>query len=58
MITILNSLNKTIVTLDGKLKARVFVVENEGKEKDEEMMEEDIVIDITQRHLDQSCLKN
>lgn len=58
MLTILSSLNENLSSLGHKLKARGFVMEKDGKDNDEDMMEEDTIIDITQSHLDQSYKNN
>ena len=58
MISILKSLNENIVTLAGKLKAKGFLEDNEEKDKAEDRMEEDTIMDITHSHLDQTYVKN
>ena len=58
MLTIVKSLNENIASLGGKLKARGFIVEKDGKDNEEDRMEEDTIMNITQSHLDWSCEKN
>lgn len=58
MLTILNSLNENIISLGDKLKSRGFIMEKDWKDNDEDKMEEDTIMDITQSHLDWSCEKN
>lgn len=57
MLTIMKSLSENIVSLGGKMKARGLVVEKDGKDNEEDRMDEDTITDITQSHLDQSCEK-
>ena len=58
MLSIRKSLKENIVNLSGKLKARGLVAEEEGKDNEEDKMEECSIMDITQSHLGQSCDKN
>ena len=58
MLNILKSLNDKIVNLSGRLKARGLVVEEDGKDNDEDRMEEGATTNITQSHTDQSYEKD
>ena len=58
MLKILNFLNDYIVSLYGMLKAKEFVVDEEGNSIEEDRMEEDTITDIIQSHKDQSYVKD
>ena len=58
MLNILKSLNDNIVSLIGKMKVRGLVADEDGKENDEDKMEESTIMDITQNHIDQSYEKD
>ena len=58
MLKILKSLNDNIVILNGKLKARGLFVEEEGKDTEEDMMEEDTTMEIIQSHMEWSYEKD
>ena len=58
MLNILKSLNDNIVSLSGKLKARGLVPKGDGKDNDEDRMEEGTITNIIQSHTDRSCEKD
>ena len=55
MITILKSLSDNIFNISGKLKSRGFFMEKDGKDNDEDRMEEDM---LTQSHIGWCYEKN